>query len=390
MRIGVDATCWANPRGYGRFTRELLPELAVLGRAHEFVCLIDAQSAPEFAIDAPNVRVLAVSMRHAPAEAASADGNRSPFDMLRLTRAVWRARVDVFFSPSVYTYFPLPPGLPAVVTVHDAIAERFPHLTVPSRRGRLFWNLKVGLALRQARLVLTVSEFAAADIIRVHRIDASRVRVALEAPAPAYRRPVDACAIDEARRRLDIPPGSHWFVYVGGFNPHKNVDVLVRAHAALVRRRPENAPYLVLVGPGEHDVFHVHRGIMQEIDACGTRGLVRMPGFISDDALRGVYAGAIAAVLPSMCEGFGLPAVEAAACGTPVVATRESPLPDLLEGGGIFVEPGDAEALTDALALVADAERRRALAARAREKALALSWSETARSTLAAIHEAAA
>src|ERR671921_1334502 len=108
--------------------------------------------------------IVDVSQSMSPAQAAAADGYRSPGDMLKLTRAVWRDRPDVFWSPSVYTYFPLPPRQTALVTVHDTITERFPELTMPSRRARLFWKAKVQLAIWQATLVLTVSEFAAREI----------------------------------------------------------------------------------------------------------------------------------------------------------------------------------------------------------------------------------
>src|SRR5687767_7610381 len=132
MRIGIDATCWANPRGYGRFTRELLPELVAQAPGDQFVCFLDDLSARSFDVGGDSVSRHIVPLRHSPTTAASASGSRSVGDMLRLTSAVRRARLDVFFSPSVYTYFPLPVGLPAVVTIHDAIAERFPHLTLPS------------------------------------------------------------------------------------------------------------------------------------------------------------------------------------------------------------------------------------------------------------------
>ena len=94
-------------------------------------------------------------------------GSRGPADVLRFSRAVTGQKLDVFFSPSVYTYFPLPPGLRSVVTIHDAIAERFPELTLPSWRARLFWRAKVSLALFQSRLVLTVSDYAARELTEV-------------------------------------------------------------------------------------------------------------------------------------------------------------------------------------------------------------------------------
>ena len=208
MRIGVDATCWANGRGYGRFTRSLVAEMAALAPEDEFICFLDPVAARGFELAGPNVRPVVVPMGVAPTAAAAADGYRAPLDMLRLTRAVWRERPDVFFSPSVYTYFPLPPGQRAVVTVHDAIAERFPELTLPSPRARLFWRLKVGLALKQARLVLTVSDFAAAEIAEVLRIEKRRIRVTSEAPAEAYAPSEDKAAIAALAARAGVPAGA--------------------------------------------------------------------------------------------------------------------------------------------------------------------------------------
>ena len=112
LRIGVDAACLANGRGYGRFTRELLAALVENAREHQFVLYGDRASLRSVELDAPNLSVVHVAQHVSPAHAAAADGYRSPIDMLRLTRAVWRDRPDVFWSPSVYTYFPLPPGQP--------------------------------------------------------------------------------------------------------------------------------------------------------------------------------------------------------------------------------------------------------------------------------------
>lgn len=391
MRIGVDATCWANGRGYGRFTRELVSAMVRDAPEDEFVCFLDERARRVFTLEAANITAVTVPQRVSPTQAAGAGTARSVRDMLRLSRAVWHARLDVFFSPSIYTYFPLPPGLPAVVTIHDAIAERFPELTLPSGRARLFWNAKVGLAIRQARLVLTVSEFAAREIAEVHGVPPARLRVALEAPAAAYRPSRDPEEVAAASRRVGIGTGGRWFVYVGGFNPHKHVDVLVQAHATVVAGLAD-PPLLLLVGALDGDVFH---GAQAEIRECirraGTEALVRWTGFVPDEELRHLLSGALALVLPSASEGFGLPAVEAAACGTPVVATTASPLPELLAGGGLFVRPGDPSELAAALRqLLADEVVRRQLGATAMRRVAVLTWAAGARAALAALHEAAA
>src|SRR5207249_2011862 len=114
------------------------------------------------------------------------------------------------------------PRLRAVVTIHDAIAERFPALTLPTRRARLFWRAKVAAALLQARLVLTVSEYAARELVEVLGVPRAILRVAVEAPAAIYRFPA-AEEVRAAAGRLGLSAGDRWFTYVGGFSPHKRV-----------------------------------------------------------------------------------------------------------------------------------------------------------------------
>jgi alpha-1,3-rhamnosyl/mannosyltransferase len=309
-----------------------------------------------------------------------------------MTRAVAANRTDVFFSPSVYSYFPLPPWQRAVVTVHDAIPERFPAMTMPTRRARWFWNAKVWLALRQARLVLTVSEYAADEIASALGVARGRIRVAVEAPAAAYQPSRDARVIEEVAARYGLGPGDRWFVYVGGFNPHKRLDMLIRAHASVVNRANGRAPHLLLVGNAAADsFFKAVEQIRGEIETSGTGPLVHWTGFVSDEDLRHLHSGAVAVVLPSQSEGFGLPAVEGAACGTPVIATTASPLPQLLESGGLFVAPGDAVAIAEAMeCLLGDEALRTRLGTCAGERARALSWDAGAMAALGALREAAA
>jgi glycosyltransferase involved in cell wall biosynthesis len=363
--------------------------MASLAPEDTFVCFLDGRAAAAFDLKRSNVETRVVRLTESPTIAAAASGHRSITDMLRLTRAVARERLDVFFSPSVYTFFPVPPGLRTVVTVHDAIADRFPRLTLPGWRARVFWRLKILLALRQAGVVLTVSDFSARDIARVLGVNPARIREALEAPSAVYTTPASC---DEAARvtsALGLPVNGQWFVYVGGLNPHKNVDLLIRAHAALARERGADAPHLVLVGPAETDVFHSHHADLRQLIAQeATTALVHWLGYLPDEQLRLVHARSLALVLPSSCEGFGLPAVEAAACGTPVVATTESPLPQLLAGGGLFIAPGDLDALTDALRLLTiDDAARRQMGRCARARALELTWERGARAALDAVRE---
>jgi glycosyltransferase involved in cell wall biosynthesis len=390
VHIGVDASCWANQRGYGRFARELSRALIDRYPEHRWTFLGDARAFEAWAPQAPHVSLDVVDTSESPTLAARAGGSRSLRETWRWTQAVGRLRPDVFFSPSVYTYFPLPLRQRAVVTLHDAIAERFPHLTLPNYRARLLWGLKVRVALAQANVVLTVSDHAARDLERVLGVSRVRIRVATEAPASTFR-PASSAEVLAAARRLRLPEGAQWFTYCGGFNPHKRIDLILEAHARLVKDSASPI-HLVLVGTMTEDVFHGGVGALKAAVAdYGTSDLVHFTGFLPDEELCALHSGAVASLLPSECEGFGLPAVEAAACGTPVIATTESPLPELLAGGGIFVAPGSLDALESGMRRLAeDQETRDRLAAGALVRAHAMSWDAAARATYDALVLAAA
>ncbi len=151
MKIGIDACCWANRRGYGRFTRELLSAVFALDSCNEY--LLFAMNWPPRGLRSgcPHVRIITVLTRQAVTEAAGAQGNRSLGDLARMSRAVAREKLDWFFFPSVYSYFPILNHCRVGVTIHDTIAELYPSLIFPNRKSRFFWNAKVWLARRQGR-----------------------------------------------------------------------------------------------------------------------------------------------------------------------------------------------------------------------------------------------
>lgn len=391
LRIGIDATCWANDRGYGRYARQIVAAMVSESPEDEFICYLDEPSDAKFELGAPNLQKVVVVTGAGAAAAASASGNRSLSDMLAMTRAVSRNRPDVFYSPSVYTYFPLPSGLRSVVTIHDAIAERFPDLTLPSARARIFWKAKIWLALRQARRILTVSDYAAREVSRAHGVPLEEIGVTLEAPAAEFV-PAGSAESAHVAANYGLEPAARWFIYVGGFNPHKNVRSIISAHAEIVNAADGDAPLLLLVGDADGDVFHSEvDDIRTAIDAAGTGSSVRWLGFVPDKELAALMSAAIALVLPSESEGFGLPAIEAAACATPVIATLESPLPDLLKDAGMFVRPGDAKAIAAAMLRFAHDDAFQVLSGEnARVRASMLSWEKSARLCLHAIRRAAA
>jgi glycosyltransferase involved in cell wall biosynthesis len=295
------------------------------------------------------------------------------------------------FFPSAYTFFPLLRPVRVVVTIHDVIADRHPELMFPRRRLALYWRIKLGLAVRQARLILTVSDHARAGIVEHFRLPSERVRVVLEAPDPGFG--PDAQSRDPADLLPDsgLPRGCRYLLYVGGLSPHKNLHILIEAFRRLVADRELDALRLLLVGDHSEDVFHsAYKDLHTLVISHGLEQRVCFTGFVPDYVVAQLYNRAELLVLPSIEEGFGLPAVEAAACGTPVVVSETGPVADLLGSGAYTVRPGDVNGLTEALRLLLkDPARRASMGEEGRRRVAGLSWERAAAETLAILREAA-
>jgi glycosyltransferase involved in cell wall biosynthesis len=390
MRIGVDATSWGNRRGFGRFARNAVGRLVALDGEHEYVFVADAAALDALDVP-PGARVRPVRLARRTGEAAAADSARSPLDLARLSATAARGRLDAMLFPSVYTYFPAP-GVPEVVGIHDAIADELPDLTLPSRRARAFWQAKEGLAVRRARIVFTVSDASRAVLAR--RFGLERVPVVPEAPDPVFG-PRAPDATDAALAPLGLR-ASHYLLYAGGISPHKNVPRLLEAVARLREERGGErgraaVPPLVIVGELEGDPFLSAAGeVRRRVEKLGIQDAVVLPGFVSDEALACLYGAAAAVVLPSLSEGFGLPAVEAAACGAPVLCSDLPSHRASMGDAARYFDPHDADALASAIAWALDEpERARELGARARERVAPLSWDASARALRALLDEAA-
>ena len=386
MRIGIDATCWPNRRGYGRFARSLVTATLALDRTNEYVFYIDDES-PEFPLPA-GVRVERIATRVPTVRAAGAQGRRSLGDLWAVSRAISKARLDLFFFPSVYSYVPLTSSVPKLVTIHDVIPELLPELVFPTWRSKFYWGLKVKLACAQARLVLTVSEYSRGCLAEKLRIPKERIRVVSEAGDLVFQTAESANGT-AVRAQWKLPPDARILAYVGGFSPHKNLSLLVDVYAELCQQSRFSNVYLVLAGDYQGDVFYSgFRALAAQVEQRGLRDRVVFTGYLGDKDLAKLLRSAELLALPSFCEGFGLPAVEAAACGTPSVVTTESPLVELLGEGTMGVDPGNRDAWVHALAAVlADEQRRTTMAAVARAAAARLSWEHSARQLLAIFEE---
>jgi glycosyltransferase involved in cell wall biosynthesis len=383
LRVGVDATSWVNRRGFGRFTRNVVRRLVDLDPDTTYVLVVDDVTA-EHADLPERAERLVVGLSRPPSEAAAAGSSRGPLDLLRLTRAARRARLDAFLFTSVYTWFPVP-RIPSVVGLHDTIADDLPELTFADRRARLLWRAKQGAAVRAASVVFTVSDASRRAVAARLRRPEEQVPVVPEAPDPVFA-PQPPERVGAARAAVGLEADQPYVLYWGGISPHKNVETLLDAFAAL-----RDGTRLVVVGDLERETYLSSAAqVRHRIADLGIGPRVLLPGFVSDESLAALLTDASAVALPSLAEGFGLPAVEAAACGAPLVLSDLPAHRESVGDAALFFAPRDAEALAKALASVLEsAELRASLSARARAAVAPLTWDAAAERVRELVHEAA-
>jgi len=378
MRIGVDATCWQNTRGYGRHARALLSTLVRLDAENRYTFFMDSTEDSETVPPEAELRLVPTSVPTV--VAASANGHRSARDLWRMSRALSDPTFDVLLFPTDYTYVPVFSRAKKVVMIHDVIAKTYPQFTLPSRGARFLWKTKEFLACWQADAIVTISDYSRQGILKHFKITPERIFVVGEASDSIFR------VIDDPRPTprlgsLGISTNGRCVVYLGGFSPHKNLEALVAVFAKLASQRAFSDVRLVMVGEYEKEVFHSYfRTIKKQVQGLGIADRVIFTGYLPDAELVVLLNLSTLLVLPSLMEGFGLPAIEAAACGCPVIATAESPLPTLLGNGGLYVDPTKREDLELALTRVLESD---SLRQRMRTAGLAaarrLTWEAAAR-----------
>jgi glycosyltransferase involved in cell wall biosynthesis len=323
LRLAVDGReLGAGVRtGIRRYTLEVLR--AATTRGLECIAYVDGATGFE---DVPGVRRVTLG------------GFTQWWDQVALPAALRRDGVDVFLSP--YYKRPLAAPCPTVVTIHDLF-----FIGYPGRRRPLYDAAMTRLArlyAAGASAIIADSEHSRRAIVERLGLAAERTVVIPVGLGPEFR-PATPSAAQRERYGL----GPHYALAVGNFLPHKNLPRLLRAWAALAASL-RSSHRLVLAG-GDH----AGRPALAALAASlGLGDHVVFPGLVDDADLPAVYGGAAAVVLPSLDEGFGLPALEAMACGGPVIASRRGALPEVVGDAGVLVDPEDERALAGALTRV--------------------------------------
>jgi glycosyltransferase involved in cell wall biosynthesis len=269
----------------------------------------------------------------------------------------------------------LPPfrDLPTVLTVHDMIFKLFPeHL---KRLNHWYLNATMPLYCRRADALITVSESSKRDIVAHYGLAETKITVIYEAASSEFR-PAEQSALEATRLRYGLP--ERFMIHVGTIEPRKN---LVRLVESLQKLREEGLKIPVLVVGGRGWLYD---DFFQRLEQLDVRDSVRFPGYVPSADLPLLYGAATIAVMPSVYEGFGLPVLEAMACGTPVVSSRTSSLPELGGDAAHYFDPYKVEAIAAAIRSVwTDNDLRREMGQRGIAWAARFSWERAADETIA-------
>ncbi len=360
MRVAFDGTTLTPGRtGIGYYTEHLLSHLAAAFTDDQWM-VISNQSL-SLTGPLPTVKRL---------DTGGGMPWRIPWIQLTAPRLLRRLAPDVaHFTNSIC---PLRSPVPTVLTLHDMSLELFPRLH-PRRRRLTRWLVR--RCARRAQAIIAVSESSRRNICAILGVPSRRVMIVREAAAPAFRPIRDLESLDRVRSRYNLP--ERFLLHVGTIEPRKNLVSLIRAFASV--REGENSRLgLVLAGKWGWGI----REVRETIETLGLESAVRLPGYVDFADLPGLYSLAEAALYPSLHEGFGLPVVEAMACGSPVITSANSSLIEVAGKAALMLEDPGPNAIAAALnRILSSQDLRDELAGRSIENARRFSWSKAAAQT---------
>jgi glycosyltransferase involved in cell wall biosynthesis len=355
-RIGLDARLTYYTRGgISNYIRHLAAELPANDPVNEYLVLHSRKARESLSMPGNARRVNCWTPAH------------HRFERAALGIEILPHRLHLLHSPDF-----IPPHTRArvVITVHDLTFLHYPQfLTAGSRR---YYNDQIRAAVKRADAILTDSDATRNDVLELLHVPADKLTTVHLAPDPQFQpQPLDRVAAVTARHNLS--PG--YLLFVGTFEPRKNVSALLTAYAQL----PADSPPLVLVG----NTGWLFAETMQRVNELNLTSRIKFLTDVPGDDLPALDSGASLLVLPSHYEGFGLPVLEAFACGTPVVIADRASLPEIAGAAAALCNPDDPASIAHAIqTILTDSTLRTSLVAKGFERVKDFSWQKCARETL--------
>ena len=354
MKVAIDARK-LHDFGIGTYIRNLLRHLARIDRESEFVLLTAEADLGVAEALGPNFRTV---LEPSP--------NYSIREQIHVPWVLRRERPDVFHAP--HYILPTAVGCRSVVTIHDCIHLMFPQY-LPDRAAYAYARGSMWNAVRKADRILTVSEASKRDILRFFNVPPGKIEVVPNAIDERFWNVPTEEEIASVRERYQL--AHRYVLYVGNIKPHKNLVRLIEAFSGLRQLEGFDDVKLLIIGdqisklPALRRAVHSHKLHKQ----------VRFLGYLSDDSLAILYSLASVFVFPSLYEGFGLPPLEAMACGAPVVTSNVSSLPEVTGDAAVLVDPENVESIVDGMRRVlSDPELAQEMRKKGLVRAREFSW----------------
>jgi glycosyltransferase involved in cell wall biosynthesis len=378
MRIAINGLFLQEPRSsVAEYTRHLLHALGRIDGINDYLILTprDIPDMPETPSSFQWQTVPVGRVRRGGARIEKLVWEQHTF-----LAAAKRERARVLHIPHFAPLLLRAQGLPIVTTIHDVVALKLPAYRA-SPTAAAYMRL-AARAAKQASMIITPSEWTKRDIMETLRLPSERIRVVPLAPAPRYRRIVDASRLQDARRRHGL--AERFVLYVGDLDVRKNLATLVAAFAAVFHELGDPQLQLFIASAperlGSSPLYPDWRPLAATLGVAQNIHCAK----VAEDDKPLLYSAATCFVFPSLYEGFGMQPLEAMACGAPVVCSERSSLPEVVGSAGLLVNPEDEDALGHAIKRVLDSqELREDLRARAHARVKQFGWDQVAINTTA-------
>jgi glycosyltransferase involved in cell wall biosynthesis len=359
MRIGIDVRK-IKDFGIGVYIQNLVKNLLLLDKDNKYLLFFNPVDLDDFTF--PRSQVEKVTNR---------SGKYSLSEHLTLSWQSRRKKVDLFFSP--HYVMPIFLNCMKVVTIHDLIHLKFPEF-LPRRGAHLYARLMFKQTVRAADRIIADSHHTKSDICRILKVDPQRIEVVYPALDEAFCASESGEEIKHFKEKWGVK--KDYILYLGSEKPHKNLGNALLAYSKLAGRMDLN---LVVVGAN----LKRNESLEQTLNSLRLKDRITILDFIPRRELPLLYAGAGLLVFPSLYEGFGFPVLEAFFCGTPVVASNSSSIPEVAGDAAFLVDPLNVDAIAEGiLAVLNNTSLRRDLIEKGRRRAELFSWKATAEKTL--------